>query len=85
MAKQASIRKNFIMNSILTMSSFIFPMITFPYVSRILGPENYGRVGMATSLVSYFAMFAQLGILFTRKYVILIIIGLACIFCYRAF
>ena len=62
MAKQASIRKNFIMNSILTMSSFIFPMITFPYVSRILGPENYGRVGMATSLVSYFAMFAQLGI-----------------------
>ena len=30
-------------------------------------------------------MFAQLGILFTRKYVILLIIGLACIFCYRAF
>ena len=62
MAKRTSIRKNFIMNSILTMSSFIFPIITFPYVSRILGPENYGRVGMATSLISYFAMFAQLGI-----------------------
>ena len=30
-------------------------------------------------------MFAQLGILFTRKFVILIIIGLACIFCYRSF
>lgn len=62
MAKRTSIKKNFIMNAILTMSSFIFPFITFPYVSRILGPENYGRVGMATSLVSYFAMFAQLGI-----------------------
>ncbi|MDO5702764.1 MAG: flippase, partial [Lachnospiraceae bacterium] len=38
------------------------PLITFPYVSRVLGPEGYGRVGFATSLISYFAMFAKLGI-----------------------
>ena len=60
--KPPSIKKNFIMNAVLTMSSFIFPLITFPYVSRVLGPEHYGRVGFATSLVSYFAMFSQLGI-----------------------
>lgn len=30
-------------------------------------------------------LFAQLGILFTRKFVILLAIGLACIFCYRSF
>ena len=50
------------MNALLTVSSFIFPVITFPYVSRVLGPEGYGRVGFATSLITYFSMFAKLGI-----------------------
>lgn len=50
------------MNAILTMSSFIFPLITFPYVSRILQPVGTGRVAFATSLITYFNMFAQLGI-----------------------
>ncbi len=50
------------MNMFLTMSSFIFPLITFPYISRILLPEGTGKVNFATSFVSYFTMFAQLGI-----------------------
>lgn len=50
------------MNSILTMSSFIFPLVTFPYISRILLPVGTGKVSFATSLISYFTMFAQLGI-----------------------
>lgn len=62
MQKQKSLTVNFIMNAILTMSSFVFPLITFPYVSRILLPEGVGKVSFATSVVSYFAMFAQLGI-----------------------
>lgn len=60
--KQPSIKKNAFMSSILTMSSFLFPMITFPYVSRILLPSGMGKINFATSVVSYFAMFAQLGI-----------------------
>ena len=62
MAKQKSLKKNFIMNAILTMSSFIFPLITFPYVSRVLGPTGTGKVAFGTSLISYFSMVAQLGI-----------------------
>ena len=50
------------MNAILTMSSFLFPLITFPYVSRVLLPAGTGKVSFATSLISYFSMFAQLGI-----------------------
>ncbi len=50
------------MNGILTMSSFLFPLITFPYVSRILLPIGTGKVSFATSLISYFSMVAQLGI-----------------------
>lgn len=50
------------MNAILTMSSMIFPLITFPYVSRVLLPVGTGKVAFATSVVTYFSMFAQLGI-----------------------
>lgn len=44
------------------MSTFIFPLITFPYISRILLPEGVGKVSFATSLVAYFLIIAQLGI-----------------------
>ncbi len=62
MSQKKSLKLNFIMNAILTMSSFLFPLISFPYVSRILGPDGTGRVDFATSLIAYFLMFAQLGI-----------------------
>ena len=62
MAKKHSLKLNFVMNAILTMSSFIFPLISYPYVSRILLPEGTGKVSFATSLIAYFIMFAQLGI-----------------------
>ena len=60
--RQKSIKINFFMNILLTLSSFIFPVVTFPYVSRVLGPDGTGKVAFATSVISYFAMFAQLGI-----------------------
>lgn len=50
------------MNMILKISSFVFPLITFPYVSRILGADGNGKILFAASLVSYFSMFAYLGI-----------------------
>ena len=62
MQQKKSLKLNFVMNAILTMSSFIFPLISFPYVSRILLPEGTGKVSFATSLIAYFTMFAQLGI-----------------------
>ncbi len=57
-----SIRQNFLMNVLLTLSTIIFPLITFPYISRVLTPIGTGKVAMATSFVQYFVMFAQLGI-----------------------
>lgn len=60
--RQRSIKYNFIMNAILTLSNFIFPLISFPYVSRVLGPAGTGKVSFAISLVSYFVMFTALGI-----------------------
>lgn len=60
--QQKSLKLNFMMNAILTMSSFIFPLITFPYISRVLSPVGTGKVAFAISFISYFLMFAQLGI-----------------------
>ena len=62
MNKQKSIKTNFIMNAILTLSSFVFPLVTFPYVSRILLPEGMGKVAMVASVIAYFALLARLGI-----------------------
>ncbi len=62
MKKQKSITINFIMNVVLSMSAFIFPLITFPYVSRVLMPTGTGLVSFANSIIAYFALFAQLGI-----------------------
>lgn len=62
MKRTASVKVNFIMNFILTISNFIFPLITFPYVTRVLQAEGVGAVGFASSNVSYFAMLAMLGI-----------------------
>ena len=52
--KHKSVKVNMIMNAILTMSSFIFPLITFPYVSRILLAEGTGKVNFATSITIVF-------------------------------
>ena len=62
MSEKKSLKLNFIMNAILTMSSFLFPLISFPYVSRVLLEVGTGKVSFATSLISYFLMIAQLGI-----------------------
>ena len=62
MVKMRSVKYNFIMNVILTASTMIFPLVTFPYISRILLPAGVGKVNFATSVVSYFSMIAMLGV-----------------------
>lgn len=60
--KHHTIKYNFIMNFILTFSRFVFPLITFPYVSRILRASGNGKVAFATSIANYFILVASLGI-----------------------
>ena len=56
-----SVKKNFAWSSILTITGYIFPLLTFPYVTRILGVEGIGANQFAESTVSYFSIFAMLG------------------------
>lgn len=60
--KMQSLKKNTIYNAIKTFSTIIFPLITFPYISRVLLAENVGKVNFGLSIISYFSLVASLGI-----------------------
>lgn len=57
-----SLKLNFFLNTTRTVLGFLVPLLIFPYVSRILGPDGIGKVEFANSIVSYFVLFTQLGI-----------------------
>ena len=57
-----SIKTNFLYSSILTTANYIFPLLTFPYVSRVLGVTNVGIVNFVDSVINYFILFSMMGI-----------------------
>ena len=57
----ASLKKNIFYNSIQVTSNLVFPLITFPYVTRVFGPDNLGLFNYITSIVGYFTLFDSLG------------------------
>lgn len=59
---EKSIGFNAVLNFIRVGCSVIFPLITFPYTSRVLQVDNIGKVNYANSIITYFALFAALGI-----------------------
>ena len=48
-----SIKKNFIYNMIQVVSGLLFPLITFPYISRVIMAEGIGQVQFFTSIINY--------------------------------
>lgn len=60
--KQKSLKLNMILNAIRSILSVLFPLITFPYISKILGVENIGRFNYSSSIINYFILISELGI-----------------------
>ena len=56
-----SVSKNYLYNVLLIISNTIFPIITFPYISRILMPEYLGKVYFVQGVVAYFLIISVLG------------------------
>ena len=54
--------KNFIYNAIYQILIFIIPLITTPYISRVLGVDNVGVYSYTYSLVNYFMLCGLIGI-----------------------
>ena len=60
--KNRSVGLNAFLNVLRTVLALIVPLITYPYISRILGAENLGKVNYVHSIISYFILISGLGI-----------------------
>ena len=60
--KKKSLGVNALLNSIRSILNILFPIITFPYVSRVLQVRGIGIYNFSNSIVSYFLLIAALGI-----------------------
>lgn len=56
------IKKNFIYSLILTASNYLFPLLVYPYISRVLGVDKIGVCNFADSVINYFVLFSTIGI-----------------------
>lgn len=57
-----SLKKNFIYNVLYQFLLIIIPLITTPYIARIIGPEGVGVQSYTISIANYFVLFAMLGV-----------------------
>lgn len=62
MNQKPSVAKNVVWNWIRVLVGIIFPLVSFPYISRVLGPDGIGKVGYIYSIVGYFSLVAILGV-----------------------
>ncbi|MET0635256.1 MAG: flippase [Chitinophagaceae bacterium] len=58
----ANIKRNLVYNFILSCSNVLLPLLSIPYVSRVLNPEGIGRVGFVDSFTYYFVIIAEFGV-----------------------
>ncbi|MCI4057145.1 flippase [Bacillus cereus] len=58
----SSLTRNTIYSFLNQIVLLVIPFITFPYISRVLGPGYYGSINYATSIVAIFAVFAGTGL-----------------------
>ena len=57
-----SIKKNFIYNALYNVLILIIPLVTTPYISRVIGAKNIGIYSYTYSIAAYFGMFILLGL-----------------------
>ena len=61
MNTQPSLKKNIAISTLYQILIIILPLITAPYIARVLGPDQSGVYDYTNSIMTYFAMFAALG------------------------
>ncbi|MFR5683178.1 MAG: flippase [Clostridia bacterium] len=60
--EQKSIKKNYLYNLVYQVLILILPIVTTPYISRVLGAEKVGIYSFTISIVTYFSLFGTLGV-----------------------
>lgn len=62
MKYQSTVKENFIFNSAYQIVRIMIPIITTPYLSRIIGAKGVGTYAYASSVAAYFMLFIKLGL-----------------------
>ena len=57
-----SLKKNLFYSIMLVLANYVFPFLTYPYVSRVLGVTGIGACNFVDSIINYFILFSALGI-----------------------
>lgn len=60
--KEKSLKKNFLYNFLYQILAIAVPLLTSPYLARVLGVENIGISSWTSSVVFYFGIFIMLGV-----------------------
>lgn len=55
------LKSNLIYSAILTLSTYLVPLLVFPYISRVLGVENIGMIDTADNIIDYCILFSMMG------------------------
>ena len=56
-----SVKVNFILNTTRMLLGMIFILLTTPYVTRILGTDNYGIFSYALNIITYLQVIVEYG------------------------
>ena len=59
--KKQGLRANFVYNFISQILTLLIPLITTPYLARVLHETGNGQISYASSIITYFTLFATLG------------------------
>lgn len=59
--KTLSVKTNYFFNLVVQLLTYLFPLITAPYLSRVLTPDGIGQNSFVNSVVSYFTLIVAFG------------------------
>lgn len=62
MSEKKSVVKNYMYNLIYQILILVLPLVTTPYLSRVLGAEGIGIYSYTYAIITYFVLFGSLGI-----------------------
>ena len=57
----SSVKRNLYWSSILTVSGYLFPLITYPYITRVLGVDKIGICNFVDSIINYGILISMMG------------------------
>lgn len=60
--RKKSLGLNAFLNGLRSVLNLIFPLITFPYISRVLSVNGIGIYNFSNTYIGYFILIAGLGI-----------------------